>query len=55
MSDLNSYTIVLVSRGVSLSLVAQSLGNSVSVCEKYYTGFVLTNESIDYIRKLVES
>jgi integrase len=47
----HSYAIHLVSRGVSISLVAQSLGNSVLVCERYYAGFVLSDESIETIRR----
>jgi integrase len=46
------YAIHLLSRGVSMSLVAQSLGNSLSVCQQYYVGFELTNDSIAAIRSL---
>jgi integrase len=49
----HSYAIWLLSKGVSLSLVAQSLGNSISVCQEYYAGFVLTTDSIAAIRALV--
>lgn len=45
----HSYAINLLSKGVSLSLVAQSLGNSVTVCQKHYAGFILSDESIDAI------
>lgn len=49
----HSYAINLISRGVSLSLVAQSLGNSVLVCEKFYTGFILSSDAIEFIDKNV--
>lgn len=45
----HSYAIHLLSKGVSLSLVAQSLGNSVVVCQQHYAGFTLADESIDAI------
>ena len=50
----HSYAIYLVSRGVPLTLVAQSLGNGVSVCEKYYSGFVLTDLSMQLMSKLLK-
>jgi integrase len=46
----HSYAIWLLSKGVSLSLVAQSLGDSMAVVEEHYTGFVLTPESIEMIK-----
>lgn len=49
----HSYAIHLLSRGVSMSLVAQSLGNSLSVCQHYYIGFELTNDSVAAIRAIV--
>jgi integrase len=50
----HSYAIHLLKAGVSISLIAQSLGNSVSVCEDYYTGFSLTSEStLTIARKLM--
>ena len=45
----HSYAIHLLSKGISLSLVAQSLGNSVIVCQENYAGFSLADESIDAI------
>jgi len=38
--------------GAPIQLVAQSLGNSVTVCEKYYSGFVLTDPGIEFLEKL---
>ena len=49
----HSYAIHLLVQGVSMSLVAQSLGNSLSVCQYYYVGFELTDESIAAIRSIV--
>lgn len=50
----HSYAIRLLSKGVSLSLISQSLGNSIGVCEKYYTGHILTQESINYIKDQIK-
>lgn len=50
----HSYAIWLLSKGVSLSLVAQSLADSIQVCQEYYTGFVLTSESIQAIRAILK-
>lgn len=47
------YAINLLHKGVSMSLVAQSLGNTLSVCQQYYVGFELTNESIEAINAIV--
>lgn len=51
----HSYAIHLLSRGISMSLVAQSLGNSLSVCQHYYVGFELTNESVAAIRSILKA
>lgn len=45
----HSYAIHLLSREVPLDYVAQSLGNSRFVCEKYYTGYILADASIAVI------
>jgi hypothetical protein len=45
---------VLLGAGVPLSFVARSLGNSETVCEKHYTGKVLTDAFIDTIDMLVK-
>jgi integrase len=50
----HSYAIQLVSSGVPLTLVAQSLGNSIRVAERYYSGFVLTAESINLIAAIFD-
>lgn len=47
------YAINLLSKGVSMSLVAQSLGNTLSVCQQHYVGFELSSESIEAINAIV--
>lgn len=42
----HSYAIHLVGKGVPISLVSQSLGNSVLVCQEYYSGYSITDEGI---------
>ena len=49
----HSYAIHLISQGISMSLVSQSLGNSLTVCQHYYVGFELTDESVEAIRSIV--
>ncbi len=49
----HSYAIKLISKGVSLSLVAQSLGNNITVCQEYYAGFTLSDEGIETVAKIV--
>jgi len=49
------YAIHLLNKGVSLSLVAQSLGNSIQVCQEYYAGFSLNSDSVDLVSKLLKS
>lgn len=39
----HSYAIEALSAGFSMEWVANSLGNSVAVCEEYYAGFALTD------------
>ena len=52
----HSYAIHLITYGVSLTLVAQSLGNGIQVCQEFYAGFSLTTESVQAIgRALGES
>lgn len=47
------YAINLLSKGVSMSLVAQSLGNTLSVCQEHYAGFELSSESIEAINAMI--
>lgn len=47
------YAINLLSKGVPLAHVAQSIGNSVKVCEKYYTGHILVDEAVETMKRIV--
>lgn len=49
----HSYAIWLLNQGVSIGLVAQSLGNSELVCQEYYAGFVLAPESVLAIQSIL--
>lgn len=49
----HSYAVLLIGRGATITLVAQSMGNSVKVCEEYYSGYVLTSEGIETLSKIV--
>lgn len=51
----HSYAVHLLSSGVSLSLVAQSLGNSIVVCQAHYAGFTLADESINSIENVMNN
>lgn len=51
----HSYAVHLVQSGAPLELVAQSLGNSMKVCERYYSGFKLTNYGIETLCKIMSS
>jgi len=50
----HSYAIVLASRGASMTYIAQCLGNSIQVCEQYYVGFMLVDESLENLGRLFE-
>lgn len=49
----HSYAVHLLNSGVSISLIAKSLGNSVLVCEKYYLGYALQEEGIQMIHQFM--
>lgn len=49
----HSYAVYLLNSGVSISLIAKSLGNSVLVCEKYYLGYALREEGIEMIHQMM--
>lgn len=51
----HSYAIRLLEKGVPLSFVARSLGNSEVVCEQHYTGKVLTDGFIEGIKAFVKA
>ncbi len=49
----HSYAVHLLNSGVSISLIAKSLGNRVLVCEKYYLGYALQEEGIQMIHQMM--
>jgi integrase len=49
----HSYAVMLLQKGTPLNLVAQSLGNSSAVCEKYYTGFVISDVGLETIERIM--
>lgn len=51
----HGYAIWLLSQGVSIGLVAQSLGNSEAVCQENYAGFVLAPESVLAIKAILNN
>lgn len=50
----HSYAINLLKHEVNLTLVAQSLGNSVVVAQEYYADFTLNDETIETISRRVK-
>lgn len=50
----HSYAIHFLSLGVSLSLIAQALGNSEAVCRRHYTGHITSDEGTDLINRIQE-
>jgi hypothetical protein len=51
----HSYAVHLLNSGVSISLIAKSLGNSVLVCEKYYLTYSLQEEGTQMIHQMMTS
>lgn len=49
----HSYATALLDRGASIELVAQSLGNSISVCQEHYVGYTLTNAGVAALNKIL--
>lgn len=49
----HSHAIYLLSKGASLTQVALNLRNRVDVCQKYYTGFAHTDDTIEALKKIV--
>ncbi len=50
----HSYAVHLIGKGIPIQLVAQSMGNSIKVCEEYYSGFILTDIGINTIKSLLK-
>ena len=51
----HSYAVHLLERGADLSLVARALGNSTTVCEQYYLGYVLTDKGVEVVANLLRA
>ncbi|MBM4316987.1 MAG: site-specific integrase [Deltaproteobacteria bacterium] len=51
----HSYAIHCLSKGIPMDLVALSLGNSITVCQKYYVGFSLTNYQTEIMMNLLNN
>lgn len=51
----HSYAIYLLSAGVPIQLVAQSLGNSVRVCEECYAGHIFSDQGLETIKRVLSS
>ncbi|MGK5086915.1 site-specific integrase [Bdellovibrionota bacterium FG-2] len=49
----HSYAIHLLSKGASLSQIALCLGDTVATVQLHYTGFVMTDESVERLTKLM--
>lgn len=50
----HSHAIYLLGKGASLTQVALNLRNRIEVCQKYYTGFAHTEDSIEYLKTIFE-
>lgn len=50
----HSYAIHMLNKGLSITDIALLLGNSVTVCNEYYTGFVAKPETIEAMRRRLE-
>jgi integrase len=48
----HAYAINLLSKGASVNLVAQCLGDSIQVVQDYYTGYILSDEGVGTLKKL---
>lgn len=48
----HSHAIHLLSQGANLGLVAMNLRNRIDVCQKYYTGFEHSNDTLEGLKKL---
>lgn len=50
----HSHAIYLLSLGATLTHVALNLRNRIEVCQKYYTGFSHTNETLEHLSKVLK-
>lgn len=51
----HSYAVYLLSSGIPIQLVAQSLGNSVRVCEECYSGHIFSDQGLETIKRMLAS
>lgn len=49
----HSYAVYLIQKGAPIELVAQSMGNSVKICERHYSGFQITNVGIETLKRIL--
>ena len=49
----HSRAIYMISRGVSIELVAQNIGNTPQVCEKHYYGHMLSDQGAEYMKQIL--
>ncbi|MBL7542655.1 MAG: tyrosine-type recombinase/integrase [Bdellovibrionaceae bacterium] len=49
----HSYCIHLIDLGVSLDKVAKLIGDSIKTTEEYYTGFVVSDNEVDLVKKVI--
>ncbi len=50
----HSHAIYMLGRGASLTQVALNLRNRVDVCQKYYTGFAHTDDTLEGLKKILK-
>ncbi len=49
----HSYCIHLLGLGVPLDRVAKLIGDSIKTTEEYYTGFVITEDEVSFVKKII--
>lgn len=48
----HSYAVHLIGQGATLDWISQSMGNTRETCERYYSGHVLSSDSIEMLRRI---
>lgn len=51
----HSHAIHLLGMGATITQVALNLRNRVDVCQMYYTGFSHSSDTLDYLRKIIDT
>jgi integrase len=49
----HSYAIALLNKGATMEQTARALGDSITTCQEYYAGFVLTSSELEAMKKLL--